>query len=129
MVPVAEAGRRLRTGGAASAVGPSVSSSGSRWTREDGRVFDPAAAAFLPPAAGLYSATSSGTSPAPVRRGRRLAVSLLDPGASLPLPDSHLEATEPATGGAGLPAWSWLALLALVLLLLEWHLFHRGRLP
>ena len=118
LLPVAAAGEGLESWAAAAPVDDPASASRAAWEAADGRRLEPVGAAFVPPAAGLYRG----------ERGR-LAVSLLDGAATLPLPAASLAAADPGAEGAGLPAWSWLVLLALALLLFEWHAFHRGRLP
>ncbi|MGB0953816.1 MAG: hypothetical protein ACPG31_11360 [Planctomycetota bacterium] len=67
--------------------------------------------------AGLYRSTD----------GRSLAVSALDLSASLGAARAQdVEAAE-EVGTAGIPMWSWLVLLALLLLAFEWSAFQSGR--
>jgi hypothetical protein len=81
---------------------------------------DPVGAAFTPPQAGRYRAAD----------GTLLAASLLDPSSSLPGWQAGLEATDQALESArGWSALTWIVLLALVLLAIEWALFRRGRIP
>ncbi len=88
------------------------------WRDAAGRALPTAGAEFVPPAAGTYT-----------RGGSAVAVSLLDRDATLGGAPDGAAAAPSELAAAGLPLWSWLVLLALVLLLVEWPLFQRGRIP
>lgn len=104
--PYAEAGRALAFGAGA-------------WSDGAGVVHASAGGAFVPPAAGRYERAD----------GARVAVSLSDPPATLATPSLGLAAVPAPDAPGGLPAWTWLALLAFALLLAEWLLFQQGRIP
>lgn len=80
------------------------------------RTLDSLGAELRLPAAGDYQAG-----------GRPLSASLLSPAVSMPSPGVALPA--PSASGGGGDLWPWLVLLALLLLLLEWVLVRRERMP
>ena len=88
----------------------------------NGRVIDPLGAAFVPPKAGDLPVSV---------KGRTLAVSLIDPAVTAGVRDASMTVAKASAGhastGAGIA--TWLGLLALILLAVEWHFFQRGRLP
>ena len=111
--PTVGAGRPL----VAASVGAAV-----RVVAPNGRVIDPLGAAFVPPKAGDLPVSV---------KGRTLAVSLIDPSVTAATRDASLTVAEASAGGASTGAGlaTFLGLLALVLLAVEWHFFQRGRLP
>jgi hypothetical protein len=88
----------------------------------NGRVIDPLGTAFIPPRAGDLAVAAN---------GRTLAVSLIDPAVTSGVHDAALPtaAASPTGGGSGAGVATWLGVLALILLAVEWHFFQRGRLP
>jgi hypothetical protein len=111
--PSVGAGRPL----VAASVGSAV-----RVVAPNGRVIDPLGTAFIPPRAGDLAVAAN---------GRTLAVSLIDPAVTSGVHDAALPtaAASPTGGGSGAGVATWLGVLALILLAVEWHFFQRGRLP
>ena len=111
--PSVGAGRPL----VAASVGSAV-----RVIAPNGRVIDPLGTAFVPPRAGDLPVAAN---------GRTLAVSLIDPTLTAGVHDASLPtaAASPMGGGSGAGIATWLGMLALILLAVEWHFFQRGRLP
>ncbi len=89
------------------------------WTDATGRVHDAAGASLQLAEAGLYQNGNGG----------RIAVSLLDAAATAPLAAAGLQPDSASAVAGGAPLWTWLALLAFVLLLVEGLLYQRGRMP
>jgi len=110
------------TVGAGKPLVPASVGTAVRVVAPNGRVIDPLGAAFVPPKAGDLPVSI---------KGRTLAVSLIDPSVTAGTRDASLTiAKEAAThGGSGAGFATWLGLIALILLAVEWHFFQRGRLP
>ena len=89
------------------------------WTDAAGRRHDAAGASLTIAEAGVYTDGDSG----------RLAVSLFDASATGVVVAAGLSADTATSSAAGVPLWTWLALLAFVLLLVEGILYQKGRLP
>ena len=87
-------------------------------TRDGGTAtLDPIGAAVVPPRAGRYRDVE----------GRSLSVSLSDPDTVLARSVTDVAPVSSAAGG--LPAWSWIALFALGLIVAEWFAYRTGRMP
>ncbi len=110
--PYAAAGRPLST---------SVAGERPRVLSADGRVIDPLGVEFVPAGAGELRLDS----------GQPLAVSLLDRDVTSGVGDTAIQPADLSRAGVSAPAGmaTWLLLLAVALLALEWHLFQRGRIP
>lgn len=84
---------------------------------QDQAMLDPIGARFVPSRAGLYHDD----------RARTLSVALSD--LSTVAPRSTAAESAATTGSASWPAWSWLALVALGLIMIEWFAYRTGRMP
>jgi hypothetical protein len=110
--PYAAAGRPLST---------AVAGERPRVVAADGRVIDPLGVEFVPAGAGELRLDS----------GQPLAVSLLDLDVTSGAGETALQPADLSRVGAAASGGfaTWLLLLAVALLALEWHLFQRGRIP
>lgn len=87
---------------------------------EAGRQHHPAGGTFVPAAAGTFESADGG----------RLVAALTDPAATLPTPRDALESeSRPDRSPIGFGLSTWLGVIALGFVLLEWWLFRTGRMP
>ncbi len=99
-------------------VGRHTDLSGARLTSPDGHALTSLGDAFTPTMAGIYQ----------VGNGRRIAAALLDPASTAP-PQGAAALPNADAPGSAFDLTTALLLSALVLLLVEWALYQRGRLP
>lgn len=97
--------------------GQPIAASAGHWTAPDATTAVTAGGLLQVADAGLYRSDD----------GRELAVSALDLGASLGQARPSDVAAADAVATTGMPTWSWLVLLALLLLAFEWRAFQSGR--
>jgi hypothetical protein len=97
------------------------SGDGARIVDAGGRAIDPLGVAFVPPRAGELRLAGD----------RTLSVSLLDPNVTRGSRDAALEvaALAPVDLAPRMTLFTWLLVLAVILLAVEWHFFQMGRLP